>query len=151
MDRKNFIKTCGLGCLAALGPPMFSGCMGTKYLNAPVSGGVMSVPLGAFRYTKKGEVHLRPYVVAYNERLPYPVCVYRESEEEYRALSMRCTHQGAELNVIGDRLECPAHGSEFSNTGEALKGPAQEALRSFPVRVDGEVLIIEIKEQGGHS
>lgn len=42
-------------------------------------------------------------------------------ENKYHALWTGCTHQGTELQVFGDRLQCPAHGSEFANTGAVLK------------------------------
>jgi Rieske Fe-S protein len=49
---------------------------------------------------------------------------------------MKCTHQGTELEVYGDRLQCPAHGSEFTKYGIVQNGPAEEHLRIFPVLVE---------------
>ena len=58
---------------------------------------------------------------------------------------MRCTHQGTELQASGDRLQCPAHGSEFDNKGTVKTGPADKALRSFPVTVSNNQLFIDLK------
>jgi Rieske Fe-S protein len=58
---------------------------------------------------------------------------------------MRCTHQGTELQVFGDRLQCPAHGSEFTNTGMVQNGPADDPLRTFPVRIEANTLKIDLK------
>jgi len=85
------------------------------------------------------------YIVVQQEQLKYPICVYRFSQNEYSAVLMRCTHQGAELQVFGDKLECPAHGSTFSNTGQVKNGPADTNLRTFPVIVQNDQLLISLK------
>jgi len=87
----------------------------------------------------------RKYVVVQHEKLKYPVCVYRFSETAYTALLMRCTHQGAELQVFGARLQCPAHGSEFNNKGVVQTGPADTNLRTFPVTLFNNQLLISLK------
>lgn len=58
---------------------------------------------------------------------------------------MQCTHQGAELQVFGDKLQCPAHGSEFSNKGSLENGPADRNLRNFPIIIDNGTLKISLK------
>ena len=80
-----------------------------------------------------------------NDRLSYPICIYRNNEKDYAALWMRCTHQGAELQVFGDKLQCPAHGSEFNNQGGLQSGPADIKLRSFPVSIENNQLKISLK------
>ena len=106
---------------------MLSGCAGTKYLTAPIEGDSLVVPTAAFVEKK--------YIVVENDQLEYPICVYRFSENDYKALLMKCTHQGTELQVFGDRLQCPAHGSEFTNTGSVQNGPADRPLRTFNITV----------------
>ncbi len=113
-----------------------SGCAGTKYLSVPIEGDSLIVPLLSFTDRK--------YVVVENDRLEYPICVYRFSDNEYKALLMKCTHQGTELQVFGDRLQCPAHGSEFANNGSVQNGPADTPLRTFNVSVLPETLKITL-------
>ena len=84
------------------------------------------------------------HVVVQNDALQYPIAVFRFDSNEYRALLMKCTHQGTELQVFGDRLQCPAHGSEFTNTGNVQNGPADSALRSFPVIKEVKTLKIDL-------
>lgn len=84
-------------------------------------------------------------MVVQNDILQYPVCVYRINENEYTALWMQCTHQGAELQVFGDKLQCPAHGSDFTNTGIVQSGPADRKLRTFPVTIEANQLKISLK------
>ena len=87
----------------------------------------------------------RQYIIVRNDRLEYPICLYRISETEYVALLMRCTHQGTELQAFGDHLQCPAHGSEFNNRGQVSQGPAENNLRTFRVTNGEEKLLIELK------
>lgn len=137
MERKKFIKTCSYSCLGLMGAAFFlEGCAAPKYLNAELENGFMLVPLSAFEFSK--------YVVAYNNRLQYPVSIFRISDTDYRALLMRCTHRGTELQVYGDRLQCPAHGSEFTQNGDVQNGPAEEPLQTFPVALDGTILKINM-------
>jgi Rieske Fe-S protein len=58
---------------------------------------------------------------------------------------MRCTHQGTELQVFGDKLQCPAHGSEFNSKGGVQNGPADTTLRTFPVEIKNNLLHISLK------
>jgi len=103
---------------------------------------VFVVPLSEFLFLKKYQVQFINYIVFQNDRLQYPVCVYRMSNTDYSALWMRCTHQGTELQAFGDKLHCPAHGSEFNKKGGVENGPAANALRTFPVVVaDGQLKI----------
>lgn len=133
MERKEFIKTCGMACLgAAFLGVMFEGCGSTKMITAAMDNTGLLVPLSSF---DNGNKNYRKYIVVQNDKLQYPVCIYRFSDTEYTALLMRCTHQGAELQVFGDRLQCPAHGSTFNNTGVVQNGPADVNLRSFPVKI----------------
>ena len=95
---------------------------------------------------KKGKNNeFKKYVIVQNEILQYPICVFRFSGNEYAALWMRCTHQGTELQVFGDKLQCPAHGSEFTSRGLVQNGPADMKLRSFPITIENNQLKISLK------
>lgn len=122
-------------------PAVLSGCAGTKYFAAPIEGDSLVIPVSSF--TTEDQKILK-YVVAHNDRLEYPICLYRFNETDYKALLMRCTHQGTELQVFGDRLQCPAHGSEFTNTGAVQNGPADTPLRTFNVTVSGDSIKIRL-------
>lgn len=136
MNRKTFLARCGAGCVGLLGlPAIMSGCSGTRYVNAPISGDSLVVPLSAF--LREGTTNeFVPYIVANNEKLEYPIAVFRAADGRFTALLMRCTHQGTELQVFGDRLQCPAHGSEFTTDGKVQNGPADINLRKFAVDAD---------------
>jgi len=145
MNRKEFVVKCascfGLTGIATLLP----GCGATKHIDAAIEGSDLLVPTGSFETIDKNGVRkIIPFVVAQNDKLEFPVAVFRFSDVDYSALLMRCTHQGTELQVFGDRLHCPAHGSEFSNRGVLKNGPADTNLRIFPVRVEGASVRIKL-------
>jgi Rieske Fe-S protein len=122
-----------------------TGCSGPPLLIGEISGNDIIIPLDSFAVEGSSKAY-RDCVIVSNKQLEYPICVYRFSESRYSALLMRCTHQGAELQVYGDRLECPAHGSAFTSTGAVLNGPAALPLRSFPVIVENNFLRISLKK-----
>lgn len=147
MDRKKFIKRCGHACIGGLFiPSVLQGCSSMKLIsknrvNAEIEGTDLLIPLSSFEVGEQK----RLYIIAQHPMLKYPICVYRFGEEEYTALVMACTHQGTELQVFGERLACPAHGSEFNSKGGVENGPAEESLRSLPVRMEAERLKISLK------
>ena len=66
------------------------------------------------------------------------------------AIEDLCTHDDgplAEGAVEGGAIECPRHGARFDiKTGAALCMPAVTPIRSFPVRVTGDQVEIQIPE-----
>lgn len=67
----------------------------------------------------------------------------------YYAVDDACPHaEGslAEGYVDGHEVECPLHGALFSLTdGSVLGPPAEEGVRSYPVQVDGEDILIRLE------
>ncbi len=146
MDRKEFIKTCGFACVGGIGMAgILQSCSTTKLLGGKIVGDDLIVPTSDFETKNKGAVYFKKYVVVQNDILQYPICIYRKNENEYTALWMRCTHQGTELQVFGDRLQCPAHGSEYDDRGAVQNGPADTKLRTFPVTIEKDQLKISLK------
>ena len=75
------------------------------------------------------------------------VALYR-CVEEYFATSDVCTHAYALLSdgwLDGYEIECPLHGARFDvRTGAALTSPAETALATYPVRVAGDAVEIDV-------
>lgn len=64
------------------------------------------------------------------------------------AVADACTHAGCPFSSEADLEDgviiCNCHGSEFDlRTGDVLRGPADEPVQTFPVRVAGDQLEIE--------
>jgi nitrite reductase/ring-hydroxylating ferredoxin subunit len=64
------------------------------------------------------------------------------------AFGNTCTHLQCSLasgELEGTTVTCPCHGSRFDvTTGALLRGPAQEPVPSYPVRVADETLQVEL-------
>ncbi len=145
MQRKEFIKSCGVICIGLTGIGiLLEGCKSTKHVSIPIKDFKLNVPLSEFVIIKNGVSTYRKYIIVQNDTLQFPICVYRLSETEYQALWMQCTHQNAELQVYGDRLQCSAHGSEFTNKGIVQSGPADKDLRKFPTIIENDFLKISL-------
>jgi nitrite reductase/ring-hydroxylating ferredoxin subunit len=76
------------------------------------------------------------------------IILLRESDDSYRAFADRCTHSGKELNYIHqDRmLQCASGKAQFDLDGNVLKGPAEEPLRIYGLKLEGDDLQIVFGE-----
>lgn len=148
MHRKDFILNSCVACLSFTAiSSLLASCGTIKYISANLGTDGLTLSKEEFKVGQKENTAYRSLVIIRNDALQYPICVYRFSEEEYAALWMQCTHQGAELQVSGDVLQCPAHGSAFNNKGKVMNGPADTNLRSFPVTVTINELFIDLRKQ----
>lgn len=66
----------------------------------------------------------------------------------YYATDDMCTHAEASLSeglLEGETIECPRHGSKFNlKTGRPLTLPAIKPVKTYPVKVEGSDIKIEI-------
>ena len=69
------------------------------------------------------------------------------SNGEFHVTDNVCTHQYALLSdgyVEDGCVECPLHQAQFDlRTGEARCAPATQPIRVYPVRVDGEDVLVD--------
>ncbi len=69
-------------------------------------------------------------------------------EGEILATDELCTHEDHTLcngALHGDLVSCSLHGSRFSlRTGEPQEEPARVALRTYPVRIEGDDIMVGI-------
>lgn len=77
-----------------------------------------------------------------------PVCLVRLADGDVYAIGDECSHEDIELSdgdLDGFDVECPAHGSCFDvRTGEPDSLPATASVPTYPVRVDGDDVYVEI-------
>ena len=148
MERRDFIKKTCTACLSVtVLSSLVSSCTTTQYIPGKIGNDGVSIDKDDFKIKQKGGTAYSSFIIIRNEALKYPICVYRISEEKYSALWMKCTHQGAELQALGDVLHCAAHGSEFDNIGHVRNGPATTKLRTFPVNVSNNEIFIDLRVQ----
>ena len=74
-------------------------------------------------------------------------CVYR-LEDGYYATDGLCTHETVHLEdglVMDDEIECPMHQGIFNiKSGEAISPPACEDLKTYSVKVENNLVYINI-------
>ena len=82
-------------------------------------------------------------VLAHNQRL-----ALANVHGEYFAVQDLCTHDNGPLGegeLIGDMVECPRHGARFNvKTGDAVTLPAVVPVKTFPVKVTGGEISVQI-------
>jgi nitrite reductase/ring-hydroxylating ferredoxin subunit len=68
------------------------------------------------------------------------------------AVDDTCTHEQASLStgvLKGEFVKCPLHNSRFNVcTGKAMEEPAEADLRTYPVREEGERVLVGLPEGG---
>src|SRR5438552_1376667 len=95
MERRDFIKNCTVLCAGGIGLSLLmESCGGVHYAASTAEAERIRISKTEFTDPKKGE---RKFVVVRNEKLQFPVCIYKKGSE-YSAIYMQCTHQGCELN-----------------------------------------------------
>ena len=145
MNRRHFIKNSCVACIGlATSATLLNACAGIRFVPGKIEKDGISIDKKEFSLKEKGKY--RSYIIVRNDALLFPICVYRFNETEYSALWMQCSHQGAELSVSGDTLQCPAHGSEFNNRGMVTGGPADRNIRSFPVSIVDNQVFIDLRK-----
>jgi 3-phenylpropionate/trans-cinnamate dioxygenase ferredoxin subunit len=74
--------------------------------------------------------------------------IYRSPDDRYFATAGHCTHERMLLCdglVMDSIIECPKHNGRFDyTTGQAKGAPVIVDLQTFPVRVDGDTVFIDI-------
>ena len=75
------------------------------------------------------------------------LALYR-SAGEFHVTDNVCTHQHALLSdgyVEDGCIECPLHQARFDlRTGAALCAPATKPIRVYPVRVEGDDVLVDV-------
>ena len=70
----------------------------------------------------------------------------------YCAADDTCTHEDASLStgvLKGELVRCPLHGSRFNVcTGKAMEEPAEDDLRTYPVRLEGDRVLVGLPGEG---
>jgi 3-phenylpropionate/trans-cinnamate dioxygenase ferredoxin subunit len=74
--------------------------------------------------------------------------IYRSPDDHYYATDGLCTHEHAHLAyglVMDHIIECPKHNGRFDyRTGQAQRAPACIDLKTYPVKVEGGRVMIDL-------
>ena len=78
------------------------------------------------------------------------IVLYRVGDDVF-ASAFFCTHEDAPMDdgwVHEDEcaVECPWHAAKFClKTGKALEAPASEPIRMYPVKVEGDDVLVDFE------
>ena len=142
VNRREFVKDCGQKCVGILGLAfLLEACKPLKQINATAKDKVITIP-----HTEFGEANKKSNrsLMVRTAELHAPLLIHKSGVDNFSALLLQCTHQGAELNVNGNLITCPAHGSEFDTKGAVLQGPADQHLIQFKVTSDAQSVFIHL-------
>ncbi len=143
-DRRRFLSLLSAGLAAAaaalVGVPVVGFLLAPLFRRSPEQWRPVG-PIGQFRIGATVEVALR-------DASPLPwagvtantgAWLRRESENEFVAFSMNCTHLGCPVRWVPDAelFMCPCHGGVYYKNGTVAGGPPPRALFRYPVRVRG--------------
>lgn len=73
-----------------------------------------------------------------------PLLLARWPDGQFVAMDSTCTHAGCPLGFADGAVECPCHGARFGPQGEVLRAPARQGLRSYPVTLEVNRVIIDL-------
>jgi cytochrome b6-f complex iron-sulfur subunit len=132
--------------LAALGS-LLPGCSGSPtspdggsapplaVLNGTVSGGVVSVNIGA------GSPLAGAGGTALIQSSAGSFLAARTGQDTFTVLTAVCTHESCTVSGFqNSTYVCPCHGSQYNTTGGVVRGPATRALRQFTSQFANDVL-----------
>jgi len=73
-----------------------------------------------------------------------PAVLLQPKAGEFIALTAVCTHLGCIVKWVDAKQEllCPCHGGRFSPEGVVLGGPPPAPLKSYPVAINGDAVIV---------
>jgi Rieske Fe-S protein len=136
-SRRDFLRTvCGAAALA-LGPVLLADdAMAADGIRRKANGQVVVTVAKVPGLARVGGSVLLGSVRG------VPVAVVRTGRRTYRAVDLRCTHQGVTVAKSGSDWLCPAHGSRYDVDGTVTGGPAQRSLAAVKSSFDGTRLTV---------
>jgi Rieske Fe-S protein len=154
ISRRAFIKMTGTAVVCTC-----MGLVGTGGCTARRTSDIASAPAGSYRLEDGrvivalpdletlqdvgGAVKLALGAEGGSERV---LILLRLGADDYRAFADRCTHNGKELDYGHEEgmLACVGRGSRYDLAGDVIRGPAEDPLLRYLVRLEGEELVVEV-------
>jgi len=94
---------------------------------------------------KTGEIPVGQFKQVIVDGKPLLIC---HTAEGFFAIDDTCTHDDGPLAdgwLDGNAIECPRHGARFDvKTGQVLCLPAAVPIKSYPVKVEGEAIAVNV-------
>lgn len=132
-----FIRLASAGVLGGGMLPVLGGCATWRYVDYHLEGDTLKVGREVFQ---EDEV----FVLLRNPQGSSPIYLRRQSNGDYYALLLECTHKQCTVNPSANQLACPCHGSRYETDGVVVEGPARKDLLSYHVFTDSDFIYIEL-------
>ncbi len=135
-DRRDFVRTGAAVLTVALVP----GCASLVTRRVPLENGMVRLSLRQHPELAdpRGSLRLMP------DGWEDPLYLVALEGGGFAAVSSICTHRGCTVDLGGPGFACPCHGSQYNREGQVMRGPASRALTRYPVRANGDELVIEV-------
>jgi len=136
MQRRSFIRqTCG-ACIGAVAMGLMLESCSTSLPVLKVSPADKRIVVGLDKFAPQSNL-----LLVRSSSLENDILLVKK-EDSYKAINMRCTHEGVGLTATDKRIVCSAHGSLFDFDGNVLKEPALRPLTQFKTETrDGNIII----------
>jgi nitrite reductase/ring-hydroxylating ferredoxin subunit len=76
------------------------------------------------------------------------IAIYHMPDGDFCATENVCSHEYALLSegwMENGCIECPLHAAQFDiRSGKALSAPADEAIAVYPVKIEGDDVLVQI-------
>ena len=137
--RRSFIKSgCAACVLMASGASLLEGCS----TPLPLVNSTSTTPelqVGTENFVPgKGNM-----LIVRTKQLENDILLVKNGET-YKALLLRCTHEGVGLTPTANKIYCTSHGSVFDLDGRVQKEPALRPLKIYNTEVINNKVIIHL-------
>lgn len=154
MKRREFINWVGLGALASSLPMAIAACQSPEEVTdsaataikekldtSPREDGFAAVGTVA-ELDENGFISAKSFV-------PDAVAVVRNPTDTAAVIAVGslCTHQGCTVKWDAEPglFACPCHGSTFNSDGTVATGPAEDPLKQFEAKIEGDLVLVQTK------
>lgn len=159
MNRREFIAWIGLGSVASSLPIALAACTpktstpsaSSPETNSPATSPPATSPEASSSQTGGFQVAGTVADLDKNGQLNPPIAdnkvlILRDPSQQIVAVNPTCTHAGCTVAWKADQkaLVCPCHGSIFTSDGQVVKGPATRPLATYPVKTEGDEILVQV-------
>jgi len=138
MERRKFIKKSCVACMGLIGAGLLlEGCATSLPLvKTTPKDRSLFIPISKFSGNSK-------MLIVRSSSLENDILLIK-NENEFKALYLKCTHEGVGLTATDKNIVCPSHGSTFDFMGNVLKEPALRPLQQFQTEISNENILIHL-------
>jgi cytochrome b6-f complex iron-sulfur subunit len=138
MERRVFIKQGCAACMGLIGTAVLLESCGSSLplVKTIPENKTLSIPESKFSNNNN-------LVVVRSSSFENDILLIKD-HTGYRALNLRCTHEGVGLTATDKKIFCTAHGSIFDFQGNVVKEPALRPLTQFRTEILNENIVIHL-------